>query len=310
MPKTVFTQAQQLDLTKRLQVLLLDAMVASGSWVDATFQGGTSLCLVHGSPRFSEDLDFILGTDKGLNRMLSATATRLTNTLRVALPGAQVKFSARDDDFEVEAAKNPRTYTMTVSHPDWYRAIKVKVEFWVADPDAVKQYEAGLVTAKLLTALESGVPLRMVLAPVFVNTATLEEILVDKVHALACRAYMKHRDIFDLWWLAQQGVTEWQEQVVKRYPNHAQMYADSPPLEQLGPVLSQKAAAIAKMVGTSELSDELKKWLGDDSNLASMASSDAIAAQVVAHLQKLVVDLKFTAELNTPAAPKNRKCKP
>lgn len=306
MPKTLFTQAQQLDLTKRLQLLLLDAMVASGSWSDARFQGGTSLCLVYGSTRFSEDLDFVLGTDKGLNRMLTGATARMSNTLRLALPGVQLKFSSRDDDLEADAAKNPRTFTMTVSHPDWYRSIKVKVEFWVADPEVVRQYESGVRTAQLLTAAVEGMPLRMTLPPVLVPTATLDEILVDKVHALACRPYMKLRDVFDLWWIAQQGVADWQKQVGERYPNHAKMYADSPSLEQLGAMLAEKAKAIAAMVGTTEFSDELKKWLGEDSSLASRASADAIAAQVVTHLEVLVLGLQSRSD----AAPRTRKARP
>lgn len=290
MAKTVFTQAQQLDLTKRLQLMLLDGVAASGNWDSgetARFQGGTCLSLSYGSSRFSEDLDFVLGTDKGLNRLLAGVQLRMTNALRTAAPGASVSFSARDEDLEASSAKNPRTFMMTVSHPDWYRSVKVKVEFWVADPQAVRQYEARVIPAKLLASVLEGVPLRMALPPVMLPTATLQEILVDKLHALACRPYMKHRDVFDLWWLAQQGVVAWQAELDARYPYHALMYNDSPTPQQLLAVLRTKSAEIRAFVGSPDFANELKKWLGEDSTLASQVSADAMAVLVAGQLEQL-----------------------
>jgi predicted nucleotidyltransferase component of viral defense system len=301
MAKNVFTQEQQLDLTKRLQLLLLDSLAAGTHWdIDSTrFQGGTCLSLSYGSSRFSEDLDFVLGTDKGLNRMLTAAQARMSNSLRVSLPGAVVKFAARDEDLEAIEAKNPRTFTMTVSHPDWYRVIKVKAEFWVADPEAVRQYESGVIPAKLLTQAVEGVPLRMTLPPVMLPTATLNEILVDKLHALACRPYLKHRDIFDLWWLTEQGIKGWDSELLARYPYHARMYSDSPELEQLVEVLRAKTIDVQALVGKPAFREDLQKWLGQDSPLSSQSSADVMATVVVAQLERLTAALRL--ELATKA---------
>jgi predicted nucleotidyltransferase component of viral defense system len=298
MTKIVFTQEQQLDLTKRLQLLLLDSLAAGANWGFDTvrFQGGTCLSMSYGSSRFSEDLDFVLGTDKGLNRMLAAARARMSNSLRVSLPGAVVKFTSRDEDLEAIEAKNPRTFTMTVSHPDWYRVIKVKVEFWVADPEAVRQYEAGFIPAKLLAQAVEGVPLRMTLPPVMLPTATLNEILVDKLHALACRPYLKHRDIFDLWWLAEQGIKDWATELQARYTYHARMYSDSPELEQLGDVLRSKTIDIQALVGKPAFSEDLQKWLGQDSTLSSQSSADAMATLVVAQMERLTAALEAKPE--------------
>lgn len=286
MPKITFTQEQQLDLTKRLQLLLLDAMMATGSWGrdDLRFQGGTSLSLVYGSPRFSEDLDFIVGTTKGLQRMLGATGARLSDGLRTLLPGAQVKLAARDVDLEVLDARNPRTFTVSVTHPDWYRVIKIKVEFWLADPAAVKQYESGVRTASVMTAVADGSPLRASIAPVLVSVADLEEIVVDKLHALVCRPYMKYRDVFDLWWLRHQGQDEWAQALSDRYENHALMYSDSPALSDMGAKLLEKSGVIAAMAGQREFADDLAKWLGR-SSLSSVQSADAMATEVAASLR-------------------------
>lgn len=42
-------------------------------------------------------------------------------------------------------------------------------------------------------------------AQAFVPCATLREIYVDKVFALAARPYLKARDVFDLHWLTSQA---------------------------------------------------------------------------------------------------------
>lgn len=304
MPKINFTQSQQLDLTKRLQLLLLDAVMATGSWQkdQFRFQGGTCLSLAYGSPRFSEDLDFLIGTEKGMQRMITGASARVVDSLRSILPGAQVKFSARDEDAEASDAKNPRTFMMSVSHPDWYRVIKIKLEFWLAHPEAVAQYRCGVRSANVLAEIADGSPLRAQIAPVLVNTAHLEEIVVDKLHALVARPYMKHRDVFDLWWLKQQGKSDWAQYMDERYEYHAQMYSDSPALEDMPAKLQEKADAIASMVGQPEFSTELKKWLGESASLASQASANFIAHDVCESLGACVLDLRQRVVMQTPSA--------
>ena len=172
-------------------------MMASGNWArdDIRFQGGTCLNLVYGSARFSEDLNFLLGTDRGLKRMLAGASARMTDTLRVALPGARARFSLRDDSgLEGPQARNPRTFTISVAQPDWHRAVKIEVEFWLSDPEAVARYGAGIRTARVREAARDGAPLRVTVPPVLVNAADPDEILVDKLHALVGRKYLKHRE--------------------------------------------------------------------------------------------------------------------
>lgn len=61
MPKRQISASEAFDLRQALHVATLDALMASRRWEpgDLVFQGGTSLHLAHGSPRFSEDLDFL-----------------------------------------------------------------------------------------------------------------------------------------------------------------------------------------------------------------------------------------------------------
>jgi hypothetical protein len=295
MAKTTFSQAVLLDATKRLQLLLLDCLMASGNWTrdDIRFQGGTCLSLVYGSARFSEDLDFLLGTDRGLNRMLAGASARMTETLRIALPGATVRFSLRDDSgLEGAHARNPRTFTMSVAQPDWHKAVRIKVEFWLSDPEAVAQYGAGVRTARVLEAAREGAPLRLTVPPVLVNAANPEEILVDKLHALVGRKYLKHRDVFDLWWLRTQGLENWSEALVKHYANHARMYAGAPSIEQLAAKLALKAKDISALMGERTFPADLKRWLGADSSTATQASADALAESVARKVASTALELE------------------
>lgn len=58
MAKRPMRPEQAFDLRQALHVATLDALLASRRWEpgELLFQGGTSLHLAHGSPRFSEDL--------------------------------------------------------------------------------------------------------------------------------------------------------------------------------------------------------------------------------------------------------------
>jgi hypothetical protein len=180
---------------------------------------------------------------------------------------------------------------MTVSHPDWHRVVKVKAEFWLCDPQAVREYGAGVRTANVLGAAVEGIPLRVTLAPVLVNAADLDEILVDKLHALVGRRYLKHRDVFDLWWLAAQGLKDWSGCLREHYANHARLYAASPRLEELGPLLRAKASDIAGLTQTPVFSEDLKRWLGAESTTATRYSADAIAAAVSTQVAACAVEL-------------------
>lgn len=59
------------EITQSMQVAALEAMMVTRDWQpgELIFHGGTSLHLVHGSPRYSEDLDFMVGTKVAAEEM-------------------------------------------------------------------------------------------------------------------------------------------------------------------------------------------------------------------------------------------------
>lgn len=82
MPKRPLTATEQFDLRQALHVATLDALMASRRWQpgELVFQGGTSLHLAHGSPRFSEDLDFLVDSTLKLSNIADAVGQRLAST--------------------------------------------------------------------------------------------------------------------------------------------------------------------------------------------------------------------------------------
>jgi len=190
MAKRQLTATEAFDLRQALHIATLDALMASRRWEpgDLVFQGGTSLHLVHGSPRFSEDLDFLINSALKIDSIGDAMQTRLEGT--TWLPG--------DTRLTVEKAKdgrNPHAFVVSIGGPDVIGAVRVKVEMWRTEEAALSAVKAVVAPVRLARGPAAGMQ-------TFVPTADLPEIYADKVFALAARPYLKPRDVFDLHWLS------------------------------------------------------------------------------------------------------------
>ena len=84
MAKRTLSAAEAFDLRQALHVSVLEALLASRRWEpgDLIFQGGTSLHLAHGSPRYSEDLDFLVKSTLDLRATGTSIQARLGRGLR------------------------------------------------------------------------------------------------------------------------------------------------------------------------------------------------------------------------------------
>lgn len=196
MPKRHLTPTQVFDLRQVLQVATLEALMASRRWEpgDLVFQGGTSLHLAHGSPRYSEDLDFLVNASLNLQSLAKSVAARLEGASWLVPEGAELTVSKAKD------ARNPHTFVVAVGGPDLIGAVRVRVELWRVKESALSAVRTTVSPVRLLQGAASGLQ-------TFVPTAELPEIYVDKVFALGARPYLKARDVFDLHWLAIHGVS-------------------------------------------------------------------------------------------------------
>ncbi len=189
MAKRQLTATEAFDLRQSLHVATLDALMTARRWEpgDLVFQGGTSLHLAHGSPRFSEDLDFLVSSALNLDSISESVRARLDGT----------SWFPDDTHLTVGKAKdghNPYAFFVSIGGPDVIGAVRVKVEMWQTEDTALSAVKAVVAPVKLARGPAAGMQ-------TFVPTADLSEIYADKVFALAARSYLKPRDVFDLHWL-------------------------------------------------------------------------------------------------------------
>lgn len=290
MKKRMLQPSEAIDITEMAQLAALGGIVNARRWGahELKFQGGTALHLVYGSPRFSEDLDFVMATDRAMNRIANDAAQTVQATLRAQYPGEQLTATAKHRGTEVDS-RNPKVSVITITSPSWMNAIKIRLEFWVADAEAVADYASTAATARLRPEIEARV------SPVIVQTADIEEILVDKLHAFADREYLKWRDIFDLWWIsqvkgfsAQQAAAELQS----RFDCHSRIY---PPVRGLAALLDASEdrckalqQRLTTVAGRKEAAEHLNRWLPPGNPMRERATDIANGAaefirQVIQH---------------------------
>jgi len=157
------------------ELILLKGLFDSPYGRDLIFKGGTALRLAHGSPRFSEDLDFSLIHDhlKGQFR---------GSVRKIIAPFPELAFT----DLE----EKRYTYLAEIKVTQEYLPLPFRVKVEISRRE-IKDYQWKL------QLVSSPVSTVQVLAQVGV----LEQIYQDKISCLKDRA--KPKDLFDLWYTSQ-----------------------------------------------------------------------------------------------------------
>jgi predicted nucleotidyltransferase component of viral defense system len=246
MAKRSLQPEEAFDLRQALHVATLEALLSSRRWEpgELVFQGGTCLHLAHGSPRFSEDLDFLVSNALKLDTIGEAVQTRLAGTA----------WFPKDTQIAVSKAKdghNPHAFNVTLGGANVIGAVRVKVELWTADKArAIAPLQISVKPVRLATGPAAGMQ-------TFVPVADQAEIYADKVFALGARPYLKPRDVFDLHWLPSQGGHVRPLSVLDMairlatYPN-----------ESVDRWLSKAAVRRAELAGSEDVvAADLKRWL-------------------------------------------------
>ena len=178
---------------------ILYALEHAGLLENLTFQGGTSLRLCRGSPRFSEDLDFVGG--KGfapaqlieIKKCVEAHIGARYGLEIIVKEPAQMRVDPTYFGVEVD-----RWQVAVVTSPGRANLPWQKIKLEVAN---VPAYTRELMSpARNYKVLPEGYE------DILIPTETLEEVMADKVVSLAaCTTYPRYRDIWDLRWLKQHG---------------------------------------------------------------------------------------------------------
>lgn len=178
-------------LKEILQEVALYALWRGGFFNIAAFQGGTSLRILHGLPRFSEDLDFILlKADPAfqwshyfdtLADVLAQFGVRCELSDRSRMDKAVRQAMLKDDSIG-------RQLDLSFFDANTPRKLKVKLEIDTRPPQGT-----GITWHYLDFPLDFEV-----------CAQDLPSNYALKLHALLCRPYLKGRDWFDFSWYCKQ----------------------------------------------------------------------------------------------------------
>lgn len=181
-----------------LHYQILYAMAEAGLMRDLTFQGGTALRLIHGSNRYSEDLDFTGGenfTSDQLQLLKEAIEKNVTDIYDLETSVKEPKSMRQEmengrivvDKWQIKILTNPGDRSIPKQH------IKLEVANVPSHTRKLKRLKHNY------PFLPDGIQ------DVMIPTETTDEILADKVIAFGGRNYIKPRDIWDLLYLTQQS---------------------------------------------------------------------------------------------------------
>lgn len=173
---------------------IMEALYNSKSSRSLVFQGGTALRLCYNGNRYSEDLDFA-SNDR-------FTPELMNEFKKIFIDSISKKYSLSavvDEPSRKEPEEGTRVFVQKWSAKVEIPAAKgqkqPKINIEIAD---VPSYKHEL---KMIQSNYSGIKTFAAL-----NVETLEEILADKIIAVAGRPYFKARDFWDIKWLMDKRV--------------------------------------------------------------------------------------------------------
>lgn len=177
---------------------IFHALDSAGLLRELVFQGGTSLRLCRGSSRFSEDLDFAGGRDFTSLKMAAIKACiekHIGKRYGLVVEVKEPKEMAAMPDYENVRVDKWQVSVQTA--PDRRDMPRQRIKLEIAN---IPAYTSELLPLRLNYDFLLGY------GPVLVNAESLDEILADKVIAFpASVKNIRHRDIWDIAWLQQQG---------------------------------------------------------------------------------------------------------
>ncbi|MBI2027684.1 MAG: nucleotidyl transferase AbiEii/AbiGii toxin family protein [Deltaproteobacteria bacterium] len=183
-----YAQDKKISENEATQVFLQVLVLKHVSLEQTRFMGGTALVMGYGNPRFSEDIDLThVSSPFSLAAGLKSGVKEASEWLH-----AEIKLK--------EPKKNMRSWVITYSFNPAH-IVRLHID--------TQPYRA-YTTRPIVIEFPS-------LTSFVCNALTLEEILAEKILALAFRKYLGGRDLFDLWfhWLRK---SDWFTQESEIYP--------------------------------------------------------------------------------------------
>lgn len=229
---------------------ILFALEKGGLLDQLVFQGGTSLRLCYGGNRFSEDLDFAGGkkfTSADLADMKACIEKYIGKRYGLEVTVKEPK-ELREDPQYAELSIE-KWQIAVVTSPDRKDLPKQKIKLEIANVPAYTKDPLPLLVN--YDFLPDGYSDTLIL------TETLDEVMADKIISLpATTRYVRHRDIWDLAWLQQQGAQLNIDLVRNKIADYK--------LDAYEAMLSGLIERLPALVSSSEFTGEMKRFLPTD----------------------------------------------
>lgn len=229
---------------------ILFALEKAGFLDKLTFQGGTCLRLCYGGNRFSEDLDFAGGKD-------------FSSTMLADMKSCIEKYIGGRYGLEV-SIKEPKELKTDPKYAElnidkWQIAV-----FTFPERKDIPKQKIKLEVANIPAYTKEPLPLQANYdflpdgySDTLILTETLDEVMADKIISLpATTKYIRHRDIWDLAWLQQQGATLKMDLVKSKIVDYK--------LDHYDVLLANLIERLAELVKCEAFIAEMKRFLPTD----------------------------------------------
>lgn len=242
---------------------IFQALDAEGLLKDLVFQGGTSLRLCRGSDRFSEDLDFAGGvkfSSGNMQKIQECVEKRIGERF-----GLKVLVSNKPAKVGEGGIKH-------VTVDKWWISIQTSPENRAMPMQKIKLAIANIPAhTRELVPLRANYDVLGGMPVVLVNAESLDEIMADKVPFPTSlldnqgrpvgpdSAKIRHRDIWDLAWMASRGTKLVPELVLAKIKDYG--------VEDYSGLLASAIEQIPQIVKSSEFKAQMTRFI-DSSTVA------------------------------------------
>jgi predicted nucleotidyltransferase component of viral defense system len=171
-----------------LHLIVLEALFSLPESQIICFQGGTSLHLLYGGYRYSEELDFAGAAVNApsAKKLMDKSKSNIEKNIIQYLGRGRFQWKYPDD----RDSKKVFIYWLHFQPSGMRRVFRVKVEF-----AGYPVYRMKVIPVKSEFDILHRRPL--------VNGLIMDELMAEKITAVAGRPYLKERDIFDLWFMSE-----------------------------------------------------------------------------------------------------------
>lgn len=192
-------------LREYLQLLFLKELYTNNFSKNIYFKGGTSIRLIHGGKRFSEDLDFTVQIKEGeFTKIIQEFFKRLEDNYPVR--------------FKERKTITGKTYLMTAQLNISDNPVFIKLDFSMREN--VLEPEEKIIQTEYPIVMQN-----------FIYCISKDELFAEKLRAVMKRK--KHRDLYDLWILLELGAEINNELVTKKLAYYGEKFDPSALIERL-----------------------------------------------------------------------------